>query len=78
MLIPVSANPVTLSALRSGGNVVISFPTRTVYHYQVQYKNTLADPSWTSLGSPITGNGLVQSASDPIAGGSRFYRVKIQ
>ncbi len=78
MLIPVTANPVTLSALRSGGNIVISFPTQSGFHYQVQYKNTLTDPSWTSLGSPITGNGLVQSVSDPIAGGNRFYRVKIQ
>ncbi len=80
MLIPVSANPVTLSAVRSGGNIVMSLPTRTGLGYQVQYKNKLTDPSWTTLplGSPIIGNGLVQSASDPIAGSSRFYRVQVQ
>jgi hypothetical protein len=70
---------VILTATRSGGNIVISFPTQNGHSYQVEYKNNLSDPGWTPLGSAIAGNGSVQSASDSIGGRSaRFYRIHVQ
>ncbi|HVU08495.1 MAG TPA: LamG-like jellyroll fold domain-containing protein [Verrucomicrobiae bacterium] len=80
MLVPASgAGTVTLTASVSGGNIVISFSTGDNTHsYQVQYKNSLTDASWTPLGSPLVGNNSIQSVSDAIGNGSRFYRVQIQ
>ncbi|MEJ0090945.1 MAG: hypothetical protein WDM80_14535 [Limisphaerales bacterium] len=67
-----------LTVTVSGGSIHISFPTQTGYSYQVQYKNSLADASWTSLGGAVSGNGAVQTVDDPTTIGSRFYRVQIQ
>jgi hypothetical protein len=70
---------VILTAARSGGNIVISFPTQNGHNYQVEYKNSLSDLNWTPLGSAIAGNGSVQSASDSTVGRSaRFYHVHVQ
>jgi hypothetical protein len=70
---------VILTATRSGANIVLSFATQNGHSYQVEYKNNLADPAWATLGSPISGNGGVQSASDSMVGRStRFYRVHVQ
>jgi hypothetical protein len=78
MLIPVaSATAPTLTASLSGGKIDISFGTQAGFSYQVQYKNSLRDASWTPLGSPVLGNGAVQSVNDSSAGSSRFYRVEI-
>jgi type VI protein secretion system component Hcp len=78
MLVPTTPYP-PIKASISGGNIVLSFVTQTGYHYQVQYKNNLSDATWTSLGSPLTGNNTVQSVNDAISAGShRFYRLQIQ
>jgi len=77
MLVSVPPSP-KLTAAVSGGNVTISFPTQSGYSYQVQYKNNLTDPSWTSLGGSLSGNGSSQSANDPAGVSSRFYRVLVQ
>jgi hypothetical protein len=77
-LVPVPTAPVTLTASVSGGNINISFPTKTGSSYQLLYKSHLNDVSWTTLGSPISGNNAVQSVSDVVGGSSRFYRVQVQ
>ncbi len=77
MLVKTAPSPL-LTASRSGGNLVISFPTQTGYSYQVQYKNSLNAASWTSLGGALSGNNAVQTVNDPATIGSRFYRVQIQ
>ena len=82
MLIPALApsGAITLKAAVSGGIIVISFPTQNGSSYQLEYKNTLTDPGWTSLGSAVPGNGSVQSATDTdtATGGHRYYRVAVQ
>ncbi len=80
MLVPTIpvAQRMPLTASRSGGNISISFPTQSGFSYQLQYKNTVGAGSWTSLGSPIAGNGSVQSATDSIGGTPRVYRVQVQ
>jgi hypothetical protein len=78
MLVRTAPSP-AIKASRSGVNIVISFPTMSGYSYQLQYKNNLTDVTWTSLGSAIAGNGLVESASDSTVGtGHRFYQVQVQ
>ena len=67
-----------LKAALSGGNIIISFPTQTGFNYQVLYKTHLSDANWTPLGSPVAGNGSVQSVPDSAAGASRFYKVQSQ
>jgi endoglucanase len=73
----IQAAPLRINAAYAGTNVVISFSTQTGLDYQVQYKNSLHDASWTLLGSAIAGNDAVQSESDSANGGSRLYRVQI-
>lgn len=64
-----------IKATHSGANVAVSFMTQSGLNYQVQYKNALTDTSWTSLGSPVSGNNATQSVNDLPAGPRRFYRV---
>ncbi|HEY4414932.1 MAG TPA: hypothetical protein VGO57_04490, partial [Verrucomicrobiae bacterium] len=79
MLVPVAANPVTITATTSGPNIQLSFPTQLNFMYTVQYKNSLTDASWTPLaGGSLSGNGLNQSVMDNLGSSQRFYRVMIQ
>ena len=66
----------TVTASVSGPNIILSFPTLSGANYTVYYKNNLTDPSWTQLGSQISGDGTVKSVSDAISG-KRFYRLAI-
>jgi hypothetical protein len=77
MLVAVTPSP-KLTAAMSGGNIQISFPTQSGYSYQLQYKNNLTDPNWTSVGSPVSGDGTVKSVSDAATLSNRFYHVQIQ
>jgi len=57
---------------------VLTFYTQSGFRYQVEYKNSLSDPGWNLLGAPLTGNGVVQTATDTAGQTSRFYRVHVQ
>ncbi len=78
MLVPASSGLITLTATISGGNINISFPTQNGSSYQLLYKNNLTDLSWIPIGSPVPGNGSVQSVGDTVGLSSRFYRVQVQ
>jgi hypothetical protein len=45
----------------------------------VQFKHTLSDPDWQTLGSDITATNTTASGSDPRFGGmpQRFYRILV-
>ena len=60
-----------------GGQFHMSFFTQTGWTYQVEYKNNLTDPSWTPLGSSLSGNNTVQMVSDTLSASHRFYTVLI-
>jgi len=75
MLVP--TGPTRLNAARSGAATTISFQTGTGFSYQVQYKNNLTDPTWTVVGSPISGDGTTHSVIDSASAASRFYRAQI-
>jgi hypothetical protein len=42
------------------------------------YKNSLADPNWSPLGSSISGDGALHTVNDTIGQSSRFYRVALK
>ncbi len=73
-----SATGPTLTVSRSAGKIGLSFTTQSGSSYQVQYKSSLNDASWSSLGSPVAGNGTAQTINDTLGGGNRFYRVMVQ
>jgi hypothetical protein len=59
----------------SGTNIAIALPTESWHSYQVQYRNSLTDPSWSNLGSPFMGNDVLKTTTDSALGTNRFYRV---
>ncbi|MFO1477799.1 MAG: LamG-like jellyroll fold domain-containing protein [Verrucomicrobiota bacterium] len=68
--------PLTLSAVRSGSTVYLSWNSTAGFNYQLQCKTNLSLDNWAPFGGPVAGNGGVQSNSDLISPGSqRFYRV---
>ncbi len=75
MLVPSGA--ITLKAARAGTTNTISFQTQTGFTYQLQYKNSLTDPTWTPLAGPIPGDNTVHSLIDSAPGSSRFYRAQV-
>jgi hypothetical protein len=77
---PSAPGVVLTSVSYSPGNVTINWNNAFSNHdYQVQYKNSLLDPAWTNLGSPVTATGATGSYNDTTASGTtRFYRVVTQ
>jgi len=72
MLVPSSG--ITLTAARSGGNIVLSFPTLPGLTYRVLWRDDLTSGTWNLLTS-VPGDGTVKSTSDPLIGPKRFYKV---
>jgi len=73
-------NPTNLyaSAGLSGTNIAVSFPSESWHSYQLQYKHSLTDSSWSNLGSPVGGNDTLQTVTDSTSATNRFYRVVAQ
>jgi hypothetical protein len=67
----------TITAMMSGTNFNLSFPTQIGFTYTVQYKTNLTDAVWQTLTS-FGGNGSNQQVNDPAVQASRFYRLSIQ
>jgi hypothetical protein len=76
MLVPLPQFNVSAKAV--GTNLAVSFPTQSGHNYIVSWRNDLTDSAWTPLGTAVTGNGLVQTVTDPIGPGHRFYKVNVQ
>lgn len=60
-----------------GGTTILwsAFPGKT---YQVQFKDAIADATWTNLPGTVMASGSTASAVDSIpAAGQRFYRVMV-
>jgi len=72
MLVPASG--ITLTAGRSGNNVVISFPTQPGASYRVFYRDALTTGNWTLL-TTVLGDGTVKPVSDTPTEDQRFYKV---
>ena len=61
----------------SGSSVVITWPSVTGKQYQVQASNALASGSWTAMGSPVAGTGLILSSTLPMVSPASFFRVAV-
>jgi len=72
MLVPVQS--IAISATKSGGNAVISFPSIVGTSYRVLYNTTLNSGPWSVLAT-VTGDGTVKSVNDPATGSQRYYQV---
>jgi hypothetical protein len=55
--------------------ISISFPTESWHGYQLQYKDNLTDPAWSSLGSVMGGIDTLETVTDSTSISNRFYRV---
>jgi hypothetical protein len=76
-LVAVPVQP-AISVTAAGAIITLSFPTQMGFSYQVQYENGLSPGAWSPLGSSISGNNSVQSASDTLGANARFYRLVVQ
>jgi hypothetical protein len=72
MLVPAAG--LSLSAVRSDGNALISFPTEAGVSYRVFARDDLSTGSWSLLDT-VLGDGAVKSVSDPTTQTRRFYKV---
>ena len=75
-MLDVSAPPVTLSltAVTSGGNIVISWPDTA--GAVLQSASSLNSPSWqTVTATPVVANG-VDTVTVPIGSGNSFFRLQ--
>ncbi len=60
------------------GQFTLGFTTENSVAYRVEYKNELADPSWTSL-TTVNGTGNPATVTDPAATAPRrFYRIRVE
>jgi hypothetical protein len=81
---PVATTPTIAFATGHGQDLAapiglnISFPSVSGKSYAVQYKNSLADPAWTTL-QTIAGTGFNLTINDPDSARhpTRFYRVMV-
>jgi hypothetical protein len=70
--------PVPINIQTSGTNLFLNWPTVTGQSYQLEYKNNLTDPAWTSLGSPVTGTGGTLTLTNNFGDSpQRFFRLRL-
>lgn len=74
-----SLPPGNLGAMRSGNDLVLSFPTTSPEFYTVQTAPDLSQP-WTSLPFGVPGDGTLKqvTVSNALPAGQAFYRLMIQ
>jgi Immunoglobulin domain len=70
---------ITSAVPQSGSAVVLTWQSVAGHSYQVQFKNSLTDSTWSNAGTPITATGSTASFTDNVpAASNRFYRVQVQ
>ena len=62
--------------LRSGATFSVSVPTQSARVYALEFKNSLADSSWTALPLVAGNGGLLRLTDSSATVGQRFYRVR--
>ena len=78
-VVPPGCSQPTLTIVRNGGNVDISYQSQTGCDYQLQSTDTLSTGtgSWGNEGSSVSGTGSTITMTRPVSG-IRFYRVVTQ
>ena len=73
--VPLSV-PLTIQTF--GTNLFLNWPGVAGQTYQLEYKDDLNAPAWTSLGSAVTGNGGTLILSNTFgASTQRFFRLRL-
>lgn len=72
--------PMPQPAAQLVDNIVrISFNTLAGHHYQVQYKNDLADPAWLPFSAWLQGTGALLEVDDDVTlHAHRFFRINVE
>ena len=73
----IQSAPVKINGSLSGTNLTVSCLTQTGLSYQPEYKNTLADATWSPLGGTVPGNNAVVAFTNSANSASRYFRMKI-
>jgi hypothetical protein len=67
---------IAVAGAQGNGQLQISFTTLPGQNYQLQFKDSLTETSWTWLGGSIPGSGSPLTVSDDMSGHpQRFYRL---
>jgi regulation of enolase protein 1 (concanavalin A-like superfamily) len=75
----VPVQPVSPDIQVSGAGILLGWPTTMGVNYQIEYKDDLAAPVWTPLGSPVPGTGgSISVTNDITLSTHRFYRIIAQ
>jgi hypothetical protein len=70
--------PVPIAIQTAGTNLILNWSGVAGQTYQLEYKNNLTDPTWTPLGSPVTGNGGTLTTTNNFgAAGQRFFHLRL-
>jgi len=73
------ATPQFISVQRTNNDVVLSFSTAWLAAYRLLSTSNLANGSWDTLATNLSGNGFTQQVTDPGAitnQSRRFYRLQ--
>jgi beta-glucanase (GH16 family) len=76
MLVPAPTPPVITASTTATG-VQISVPTQAGFNYDILYTDDLTGNNWQLLGI-LSGDGTIQSITEPVVGTSQFYEVLVQ
>jgi hypothetical protein len=68
---------VTLVIQCSGTNIILNWPGVTGKTYQLEYKDNLTDPTWTPVGSPMTGTGTLTLTNSSGTSPQRFFYLQL-
>jgi hypothetical protein len=77
MLVPAPASAQLVPSV-VGGQLNLSFATQVGHTYTVVYKSDLTSPTWTPVGSPITGTGSSTNVTEALSGTQGFYTIGVQ
>ena len=67
----------TLSALRSGANVTVSWPSADTAGFELEQAGTLAPPvTWVTNTASVSDDGTSKSVTFPATNSSQFFRLR--
>ncbi len=69
--------PAPLAIQTAGANILLNWLASSNQSYQLEYKDNLAAPTWTPLGSPVMGNGQSLTLTNSVTNASRFFRLRL-
>jgi hypothetical protein len=70
--------PVPVNLQISSTNLIFNWTGIVGQTYQLEYKDDLTSPTWTPLGSPVTGNGGTLTTTNNFGASSqRFFRLRL-